>query len=191
MGVNTPVYVELFNTTSGHWSGNNMITQSYMNVDTGGVGTQIASNAVDMMPLLVRVQAVIVPTALHGNGGGDTGLFLGTSANLNQASGVYCALTWNNGGPDSLDVYWVHNGGFGVPTVQVLGSEISMTPYRLRLTQRGGTWTCEAAASGMTPVTVTTTTPSGQTVAAPLFITLENDNMGSHFHSVVAESKLP
>ena len=62
-----------------------------------------------------------------------------------------------------------------------------MTNYRLRLTQRGGTWTCEAAATGMSPVTVTTT----QTVTAPLFITLENDNMGSHFHSVVAESKLP
>jgi hypothetical protein len=38
-----------------------------------------------------------------------------------------------------------------------------------------------------TPVTVMTT----QTVTAPLFITLENDNMGSHFHSIVAESKLP
>jgi hypothetical protein len=186
-GINTPIYVELFDAVLGHWSGNNTITDSYMNIDTGGVGTENASNATDTMPLLVRVQAIIFPTALHGNNGGDTGIFLGTSANLNQATGVFCALTWNNGSPDTVDIYPVVNGGFKVPTVQQLGSEISMTNYRLRLTQRGGTWTCEASASGMTPVTATTT----QAVTEPLFITLENDNMGSHIHSVVAETKLP
>jgi hypothetical protein len=185
---NTLIYFDPFDVASGHWSGNIPVTGSYMNVDTGVVGTLSASNATDMLPLNVRVQTEIFPTAERGNGGGDTGLFVGTSANVMQASGAFCGLTWNNGGPDTLDLYKVTTGSFSVPATQQLATALQGTNYRIRLTHRAGIWTCEALQTGQAPVTVTTTqTP---VITAPLFITLINDNMGSHFHAVVAESKL-
>ena len=70
---------------------------------------------------------------------------------------------------------------------QPLPTELAATTYRIRLTQRGNAWSCEALQTGQNAVTVSAT----QAVTAPLYITLENDNMGSHFHSVVAETKLP
>jgi hypothetical protein len=187
MATNQLVYFDPFDDASGHWSGTNPIAQSYITLDTNGVGSVQASNATDMLPLNVRVQTTIFPTALRGNNGGDTGLFVGTSANLNQATGVFCALTWNTGAPDTLDIYRVNNGGFSIPTTQPLATELMNTSYRIRLTQRGNSWTCEALQAGQTAVTVSAT----QAVTAPLYITIENDNMGSHFHSVVAETKLP
>jgi hypothetical protein len=186
MKTNTLVYFDPFDVASGHWSGNNQITGSYMNIDTGGVGTVSASNATDTMPLNVRVQSEIFPKSVYGSGGGDTGIFVGTSANTNQATGVFCALN-ANGGADTLSVQRIVNGTImGLATSQSLGSPLMMANYRVRLTHRNGTWTCEALLSGGSPVTVTTM----QTVTAPLFITLINDNMGSHFHHVVAETKL-
>jgi len=188
MGTNTLVYFDPMDVNSGHWSGANAITQSYMTIDTQTVGTTSASNSTDMLPLNVRVQTIIFPTAEHGNGGGDTGVFVGTNANVNQATGAFCGLTWNNGGPDTLDLYKVTNGGFSVPATQQLATNLANTSYRIRLTHRAGIWTCEALQSGQAAVTVMTTqTP---VVTAPLFMALINDNMGSHFHSVVAETKL-
>jgi hypothetical protein len=188
MKTNTVVYFEPFDVNSGHWSGANAITQSYMNIDTQTVGTTSASNSTDMLPLNVRVQTIVFPTSEHGNGGGDTGVFVGTNANVSQADGAFCGLTWNNGGPDTLDLYRVTNGGFSVPATQQLATPLQNTSYRIRLTHRAGIWTCEALQSGQPAVTVTTTqTP---VVTAPLFMSLINDNMGSHFHSVVVETKL-
>ena len=188
MKTNTLIYFDPFDAASGHWSGNNQVTSSYMNIDTGGVGTASASNSTDMLPLDMRVQTEMFPTAEHGNGGGDTGIFVGTSANVNQASGAFCGLTWNNGSPDTLDLYRVTNGSFSVPATQQLATPLQNTNYRIRLTHRAGMWTCEALQTGQAAVTVMTTqTPA---VTAPLFITLINDNMGSHFHSIVAETKL-
>jgi hypothetical protein len=185
---NTLVYFDPMDVNSGHWSGANAITQSYMNIDTQTVGTTSASNSTDMLPLNVRVQTIIFPTSEHGNGGGDTGIFVGTNANVSQANGAFCGLTWNNGAPDTLDLYKVSNGGFSVPATQQLLTNLQNTSYRIRLTHRAGVWTCEALQSGQPAVTVTTTqTPI---VTAPLYMSLINDNMGSHFHSVVAETKL-
>ncbi len=187
MGVNTLVYFDPFDTASGHWSGNNPVQQSYLTIDTNGVGVGLASNAMDTMPLLVRVQTIVFPKSVYGGNGGDTGIYVGTSANVNQGVGVFCGLSSNVGGPDTLDLIKVMNGGeVGLTASQSLGQPLMMMAYRLRLTQRGGTWTCEALV-GTTPITVTTMQP----VTAPLYITLRNDNMGSNFHSVVAESKLP
>lgn len=188
MAGNRLLYFDPFDSASGHWSGNHAIAQSYMTLDSGGIGSDSASNAIDMLPLNVRVQTYIFPTKVYsGQGGGDSGVFVGTSVNIMQASGVFCALTSNDNGPDSLDIYHVSNGSFGIPTIQNLGQGLAPTTYRLRLTQRGNNWTCEAVASGLNPVTVTTM----QTVTAPLFMTLQTDNMQSHFHSVVAETALP
>jgi hypothetical protein len=188
MGTNTLVYFEPMDVNSGHWSGANAIAQSYMTIDTQTVGTTSASNSTDMLPLNVRVQTIIFPTAEHGNGGGDTGVFVGTNANVNQANGAFCGLTWNTNGPDTLDLYKVTTGGFSVPATQQLATPLQNTSYRIRLTHRAGVWTCEALQSGQAAVTVTTTqTP---VVTAPLYMSLINDNMGSHFHSVVAETKL-
>jgi hypothetical protein len=190
MKTNMQVYFDPFDVASGHWSGNNMVMSSYMIIDTGGVGTLASSNAVDMLPTQVRVQTTIFPVSVHGPNGGDTGLFIGTSANPNQGTGVFCALT-SNGGPDTLDIYKVDNGSYGVPTTQSLGQTLQQTAYRLRLTQRAGNWTCEVARvdTPSNPV-VLTTVQTMQTVTGPLFMTLMNDNMGSHVHSVVAETKL-
>ncbi|HXU73057.1 MAG TPA: hypothetical protein VN947_27250 [Polyangia bacterium] len=186
MPTNTLVYFDPFDTASGHWSGSHQVTQSYMKIDTGAVGTDSSSNGVDLLPLNVRVQTDILPTHEYGNQGGDTGVFVGTSANPNQGNGVFCALTWNNGAPDTVNIYHVNSGSYGVPSTLSLGNELQMLDYRLRLTHRAGTWTCEVVPNGGAPITVTTS----QTVTAPLFITLINDNMGSNFHHVVVETKL-
>lgn len=183
---NALVYFEPFDADTGHWSGANVITQSYMNIDTQSVGTTSANNSTDALPVNVRVQTIIFPTSEHGNGGGDTGIFLGTSATVNQANGAFCGLTWNSGGTDTLNIYKVTNGGFSVPATQQLATPLQNTSYRIRLTQRNGSWTCEALQTGQAAVTVTITqTP---VVTAPLYVSLVNDNLGSHFHSVVAES---
>ena len=183
---NALVYFEPFDTASGHWSGTHQVANSYMTLETGGVGTDSSSNGVDMLPLNVRVQTITHPVSEHGNGGGDTGIYVGTSANPNQGVGVFCALTWNNGAPDTIDIYHVMNGSYGVPSTLQLGAEIAQADYRLRLTHRNGTWTCEVVVNGGAPISVTT----NQTVTAPLFMTLINDNMGSNFHHVVVETKL-
>lgn len=188
MAGNRALYFDPFDTASGHWSGNHTVAMSYLTLDSGGLGGDSASNSTDMLPLNVRVQTYIVPTKVYnGMGGGDSGIFVGNNVNLNQATGVFCGLTSNDNGPDSLDIYRVNNGQFSVPSIQNLGAALAATPYRVRLTQRGSNWTCEAVASGINPVTVTTT----QTVTGPMFMTLQNDNMQSHFHSVVAETALP
>jgi hypothetical protein len=187
MATNKLIYFEPFDTAPANWSGNNPVMQSYMLLDTHGVGSTQSSDATDMLPLTVRVQTIIFPVAGYGNNGGDTGIFVGTSANMNQGTGVYCSLTSNSGAPDTLDLYKVMNGGFGIPTTTNLATELANTSYRIRLTQRGGNWTCEALQAGQNPVSVTTT----QTVTAPLYMTLANDNLASHIHSVVAETKLP
>jgi hypothetical protein len=186
---NALLYFEPFDVDSGHWSGANAITQSYINIDTQTVGTTSATNSSDMLPVNVRVQTIIFPVSEHGNGGGDTGIFIGTNANVNQADGAFCALTWNNASPDTLDLYKVTNGTFSVPATQQLATNLQNTTYRIRLAQHAGTWTCEALQTGQAAVTVTMA--QAPVVTAPLFMSFINDNMGSHFHSVVAESIAP
>ena len=186
MKTNTLVYFDPFDAASGHWSGNNPIMQSFMDINTAGVGTVSASNSTDTLPLNVRAQTEIFPETVYGANGGDTGIFIGTSANTNQATGVFCSLS-ANGGADTLDIQRIVNGApMGVPTSQSVGTLIKAS-YRIRLTHRNGAWTCEAFLSNP-PVNASVTT--SQTVTAPLFITLVNDNMDSHFHYVVAETKL-
>jgi hypothetical protein len=76
-------------------------------------------------------------------------------------------------GPDVLDAS---------SDVAASGSLSAM--YRMRLTNRSGSWTCEATANGLTPASMALT----KVVTGPLFISLRAENMESHVHAVSAES---
>ncbi len=182
---NTLVYFEPFDATSAHWSGDNPVQQSYMIVDSNGPGASTSNNATDMLPLNVRVQTYMFPYGYYSTSGDiDGGIFVGTNANPSSpnSDGALCVISTS---AQQLQLYPVHSGVRGAASPinipMVMG-----TLYRLRLTHRAGTWTCEMAVGNSTPVSVTAT----QTVVAPLFMSLRAESSRVNFHSVVAETKL-
>jgi len=180
---NTLVYFDPFNAASGHWPGNNMVTNSYMTLDSGP-GQIVTGNATDTVPANVRVQTHLFPNGYYTNntGGVDAGLFVGTSTNLNQASGAWCLISSTD---KKLELYPVNNGTPMTPSLANI-STVTGAVYRLRLTNSNGVWTCEMLVGANVPVTVT----ASQAVTAPLFISLIVDGSRVNYHSVVAETKL-
>jgi hypothetical protein len=181
---NTLVYFEPFDSPNPNWSGNNPVQQSYLTLDAGTAGLAVASNAIDTLPLNVRVQVSVLPYQYDPSATDvDTGFFVGTSPS-SSAPGTDGALCILNSLSGRLEIYKVQNGTF------VLGMASALTVqgarYRMRMTQRGSNWTCEAKLN-TTAVTVSTT----QTVTAPLFMSLRSAGSSNHFHSVVAETALP
>jgi hypothetical protein len=180
---NRLVYFDPFNSASGHWPGNNTVTNSFMTLDSGP-GQIVTGNATDMLPANVRVQTHLFPNGFYTNAtaGVDAGLFVGTSTNLNAASGAWCLISSTD---KKLELYPVNNGTVMTPTLANIGTVSGMV-YRLRLTNSNGVWTCEMVVGTDVPVTVSTS----QAVTAPLFISLIVDGSRVNFHSVVAETKL-
>ncbi len=185
--MNTLLYFDPFDVDTGHWSGSNPVAGSILTIDPGTVGSKSASNAIDTLPLDMRVQTLVNTSHVYGSSGQDTGILVGDSANLGQVNGVFCALVPDSGGPD-LVLYKITNGSGNGPSMPLGISQLQGTTYRLRLTQHSGTWTCEALASGSTtPVTVTTTFAA----TAPLIMSLLCDSVGARFYHVVAETVVP
>jgi hypothetical protein len=189
-GGNHALYFDPFDVATGHWSGSpSLIDTSFLNLDTQGLNVLLSNNATDSFAVNVRVQASIFIKAIYTPSNfADTGLYVGTNANPGspEANGVLCTLTYHGGsGNDNLEIMPVSNGTLGGTLTSPL--PFVSTRYRLRVTQRGNTWTCDATASGLGSATVMLT----KAVAGPLFMSLRAENMESHFHSVVAESALP
>jgi len=187
---NTLLYFDPMDNPSGHWSTSNaLIANSYMTLDTQGQNVLLSNNGVDTVPTNARVQAHIFLKAVYtGTPFSDTGIFVGNNANPTAANaeGVLCTLHYHAGsGPDTLDIYPVHQGTLQAPTTT--NQQFVSAMYRMRLTQRAAGWTCEATANGLNPASVTLT----KAVTGPLFMSLRSENMEAHFHSVVAESALP
>ena len=185
---NTLLYFDPFDADSGHWSGSNPVTGSYITIDPGTVGSKSASNIIDTLPLNMRVQTLVYTRQIYGSGQQDTGILVGDSANLNQVNGLFCALVPAAGGPD-LVLYKITNGSGSGPSVALGVPQLQGTTYRLRLSQHAGMWTCEAVPSaGGAPTTVG---PTAFTVTAPLIISLLGDSIGARFYNVVAETVNP
>jgi hypothetical protein len=181
---NTLVYFEPFDSANPRWSGGNLVQSSYLLLDAGTSGVALSSNATDTLPLNVRMQAMVVPYQYDPAATDiDTGIFVGTGPNP-SAPGSYGALCILNSISMRLEIYKVQNGTL----LSGMGSalQISGNKYRMRLTQRGSNWTCEALVNG-TSVTVSTT----QAVTAPLYMALRSAGSSNRFLSVVAETSLP
>jgi hypothetical protein len=101
---------------------------------------------------------------------------------------MLCTINRNSQSGDTLDLNQVVNGQFQSPTSQPFSLQ-TQTVYRMRLTQRGTVYTCEAMASDQPGTTVTTTVGSAPT--GPQLMALRANSMEAHFYSVVAESVLP
>lgn len=185
MKTNTLVYFDPFDAASGHWPGNNPVTNSYMTLDSGP-GQETTGNGMDPLPANVRVQTHLFPNGFYTNAiaGADAGLFVGTSTNLTSATnnGAWCLISTTD---HQLELYPVHNGAVQQPALANIGP-VQSAVYRLRLTNSNGNWTCEMVLGADAPVTVTTT----QMVTGPVFVTLIVDGSRVNFHSVVAETKL-
>lgn len=190
---NRALYFDPFDSASGHWSGNYSLGQSategsYQVLDSAGGGVGLSNNGVDAMPANVRVQAGIYPRGFYETGLSDTGIYLGTRPNPGDpaADGVLCQIAYRGGnGNDTVDIFEVDNGTLHNRISKSL--PFAPTLYRIRLTQRGSDWTCEAQADTVGSQSVSTT----QTVTPPLYMSLRAENSLVHVHSVVAETALP
>ncbi len=195
---NRLVYFEPFDVNDNHWSGNYTVTMSYLDVQTRADNNpEVSSNSLDALPADVRVQTFVMAPFFEGPAGSgpissDAGIFIGSSAEPTApgTTGMVCTLNHVQGGQDSLDLNFVQNGQFQAPTQQPLQFGFdTQTLYRLRLTQKGNTYSCEAVANGIPSTTVTMQV--AQAPPAPLYLALHAWHIEAQFQSVVAESVLP
>lgn len=190
---NRTLYFAPFNQDDGYWSGGYQINQSFMATDAMGPQIVYSSNAADALQANVRVQTVafVGDTYYNGAPAADVGIYLGSSATPSAAgtSGMVCLIHYAvQGGPDTLDLVQITNGVSGVPT-STQSSFGNRVRYRLRLTQRGNMYTCEAFTQGFSTVTTTAMGPAPTTTQ---YMALRNNALVQvNFHSVVAESVVP
>jgi hypothetical protein len=191
MAENALLYFDPFNEDSGHWSGGWTVTGSERVVMTGTQGRLFSGNGIDTLPVNVRVQTFVTVPIAEGVGtsfDSDVGIFLGNEPDsMPTTKGVLCSLHHTPTDNGTLEIDTIDNGN--ITNTQMTNFSWGTGPtYRLRLTQRGGSYTCEAATSGFRPgmVTATAAVPS-----APQFMLLRATNVEAHFASVVAESVLP
>jgi len=195
---NTLLYFDPFNANSGNWTGNFMLRpfpQGYWAVDSAGPGTVTSGNTQVMLPANVRVQAHIYSPGVYGSGGGGVnasfGLFLGSNPNpgLTSTDGVLCIANASTQQPDNVAIYSVVNGNTMLQaSTPIPGGWSTQVLYRLRLTQRGGTYVCELN-NAQNTTSVTKMFPISP--SAPQFMALYVQGMVANYHAVVAESALP
>jgi hypothetical protein len=191
---NTTVEFEPFLTDDGHWSGSRVVSNGALSIETDAAGTLVVGNSVDALPTEVRAQTVFYAPAFIAPGGmvstSQAGLFLGSSADLRNAAttGVMCAVTHSPSGSDSLDLVPVSQGTFGPPSQTAIVGFATGTLYRLRLTQRGGTHTCELAGGGAPTATVTR---SGTAPTGPQYPAFWARNIQVRFTSFYVATVLP
>jgi hypothetical protein len=187
---NSLLYFDPFNTDSGHWSGGWMVTGSERVIETMALGKLLSGNGVDSLPPNVRVQTFVSIPFIEGpsaNIESDVGIFLGNAADSGaNTNGVLCRLDRSPTDQETLQINIVQGGA--ITNTMSAMFPFNFGPYRLRLTQHGGDYSCEAVTQGIRPATVTisTTAPTG-----PQFMVLRAENVEAHFRSVVAESVNP
>lgn len=209
---NTLLYFDPFNANSGLWSGNfdlRPFPQGYWNIDTNGGQAFASGNSQVMLQTNVRIQAHIYSPNIYSQGGGavnsDFGLFIGNNANpgFTTTNGVLCVANATSTQPnDLLTIYFVSNGTAIQPTSTPLPNANPPNGwhndlmYRMRLTQKGATYTCELVGMSTvpgvpdgTPVVVTKTLAAPP--AGPQFMALHAQGIVVHFHAVTVESVLP
>jgi hypothetical protein len=188
---NSVLYFDPFNVDSGNWSGGWTITGSERVVMTLDQGRLVSGNGIDTLPANVRLQAFVTVPIAEGVGtnfDSDVGIFLGNEPDsMPTTVGVLCSLHHTPTDNGTLEVDLIQGGNI-VNTTSVPFPWGTGPLYRLRLTQHGGDYTCEAATSGLRPAAVTTTT---QPPVAPQFMLLRATNVEAHFASVIAESVNP
>jgi hypothetical protein len=190
---NQALYFEPFNAANTGFS-TGLVSQGFLKIDTNGTNGLVSTQTTQSLPPTVRVQtqfSVPMPGFYTAGGGifGDVGILLVDSTSP-AANGMMCAMVRDTQNGDRVAIYPLSGGNFGTPTSQPLPDNFQQeTKYRLRLTQRGGVYTCEAFSPGFVPRTVTRTVQTAPD--GPLFISLHAQAAEAHFHNVVAESALP
>jgi hypothetical protein len=189
---NKLLYFEPFNSDNHHWSGKVETFRGDLSLDTQGTNTLAVGNSVDALPINVRAQATIFVGGFYAVTGNpvdaDIGIYLGTNGNLNSGTGILCSMNTNKGSGDTLDLNVMSNGSAG-PPISVSFTLAKNQLYRLRLTQRGSNYICEASANNLLTKTVMGTVNVAPT--APLFMALHASNIEAEANSIVAESVLP
>lgn len=191
---NSLLYFEPFNSDSGQWSGGLPINNSYIDLSTDNspTGFVVTGNGSTALPVNVRVQtSVYTPVAIVGSAS-DVGLFLGNSPNPGggSTSGMMCAMVYDQQQRTStLQLQEIQNGNVATTALMPVNF-MNQVNYRIRLTQRGASYTCESATMNG-PGAVTVTMQASAAPTGPQFVALHAQNIEAHFHSVVAETALP
>jgi hypothetical protein len=215
--VNHTLYFDPFDSDTRHWSGRFTVAMSALQIDpnpspnnpTFNVPQNI-SNAVDTLPLNVRVQAFAIASSAYVQSQqpafATLAVFLGDGPDpqVSGTNGVVCQLRLDAQNGDAVRIRAVVNGSLGsfnqtfISATSCGGSTVpppqqfcfnTNTRYRIRLTQRDSTYTCEVlddAGNSYSPEPLTATPPAGPTQT----IVLEDTNFIMQFNSVVAESAL-
>jgi hypothetical protein len=212
---NMQVYFDPFDSDSGHWMGATYSVpqgSSYMQVDSNNAAPNqplTVANMVNKLPLDVRAQMFVLAPGYYGSTGpalAIAALFLGDGPDpfAPGTNGVLCQIRFDQSNGDAIRLRPVVNGslqiGTTTPTNSTACAGTTLPPppqfcfgtdtlYRLRLTQRGSTYSCEVADTNMnvyTPPSLTATPPAGPTQ----FVVLQEENLRAQFHSVVAETAL-
>jgi hypothetical protein len=188
---NALIYFDPFNVDSGHWSGNWNVRNSERSIATMAQGRLLSGNGVDALPGNVRVQTYVTMPFVEGVGPSfesDVGIFLGNQTDSSSSTrGVLCVLHHVPPSTDTLDLDLISNGMITMTNAQPFVFSTGNL-YRIRLSQRGGSYSCEALLMGLPAVSANLTT---QAPAAPQFMVLRATNVEAHFSSVVAESTVP
>jgi hypothetical protein len=183
---NRLVYFDPFDVASGHFGGGFPVSSSDLVLDSPG--RLEAGNMVDALPVNVRVQVNVIAGFLYANSPGpfDYGLFLGDFPDVVSGSGVLCTMHRRPDG-DFLEIRGDSAGSLVLVAAAPVG--FIAANNRLRLTQRGGSYLCEAFTPGLPPVSVSLQSTSGP--PGSQYVALWSEGVQSHFHSVVAESAAP
>lgn len=189
---NTVLYFEGFNLDSGQWSGDFPVTSGFLNIVTNPPGPRVASNGATMLPTGVRVQTTVyMPYFIGGQSVSDSGIYLGQPANPGAASsaGMVCSVNFNQGSQQGELVLSTVQGGMVTGASRTPFPFMTGVRFRIRLTQRGAAYLCEAASAGQPTVSVTRMASAAP--VGPQFMALHAQNVEAHFHSVVAQTALP
>jgi hypothetical protein len=185
---NATRFFDPFNLDTGQWSGGFPTQSGYFNILTSPSGTRASGNGSRALDPNVRVQSSVYAPYFIGNQiESEAGVYLGTSPNPGSGSstGMLCRMSFNQQSRVSaLVLSSVRDGVVQNSTSApfAFGTEVR---YRVRLTQRGANYVCEASANGI-PARTLSANHSVGAPTGPLFMVLHAENIEAHFHSVFA-----
>jgi hypothetical protein len=191
---NIALYTDLFNGASGQWSGGFSVGNSFLGIVVPN-GAEVSANGITQLPADTRIQAHIFVDGFYDPGATVTtsaaGLYLGNSPNpgSSSAAGMTCTLNINQVNLQvEVRLTPITAGAFGTPLATPYNSQITNRSHRVRLTQRGNSYTCEVVSGVNPPIVVTRVGPAS---VSPQFMALYGQEIDADFHSVFAASALP